>query len=89
MRKPGEEDASEPNPSSDEADLPSETLHERELPSRDSIVSQTRFISPKGRVYTIIKTDQTDLYDEPAEESSEAPDEEGGNEMGRFPILCG
>jgi hypothetical protein len=33
------------------------------LPAEDSIVSEVRFTSPKGNVYRIIKTDETDSYD--------------------------
>ena len=33
------------------------------LPAEDSIVSEVPFISPKGTVYRIIKTAETDSYD--------------------------
>jgi hypothetical protein len=35
------------------------------LPAEDSIIAEVPFISPKGNVYRIIKTDEMDAYDEP------------------------
>jgi hypothetical protein len=35
------------------------------LPRNESRVSEKPFTSPKGRRYRIIKTDETDAYDEP------------------------
>jgi len=41
------------------------------LPSPDSVVSEAIFISPKGRVYRILRTNQTDPYDPPADQAKE------------------
>jgi len=41
------------------------------LPSPDSVVSEAIFISPKGRVYRILRTNQTDPYDPPASQEKE------------------
>jgi hypothetical protein len=41
------------------------------LPSPDSVVSEAIFISPKGRVYRILRTNQTDPYDPPAGQAKE------------------
>jgi hypothetical protein len=41
------------------------------LPSPDSVVSEALFISPKGRVYRILRTNQTDPYDPPAGQAKE------------------
>jgi hypothetical protein len=50
------------------------------LPSADSVVSETTFTSPKGRVYRILRTNQTDPYDEPAGQSGDkATGASGGN----------
>lgn len=35
------------------------------MPAEDSILSEVPFISPKGKVYRIIKTDEMDAYDKP------------------------
>jgi hypothetical protein len=35
------------------------------LPAPESIISKTEFTSPKGTKYRIIKTTETDPYDEP------------------------
>lgn len=37
----------------------------REIPNKASIVSTQTFLSPKGKHYTILQTDQMDPYDEP------------------------
>ena len=39
------------------------------LPSPDSVVSEVIFISPKGRRYRILRTNQTDPYDPPADQT--------------------
>ena len=36
-----------------------------EMPSKSSITSTETFVSPSGRRYTILKTDQIDPYDDP------------------------
>jgi hypothetical protein len=41
------------------------------LPSPDSVVSEAIFISPKGGVYRILRTNQTDPYDPPTSEAKE------------------
>jgi hypothetical protein len=43
------------------ADLPIRTG----MPAQDSIISETTFVSPKGNVYRILKTNEMDDYDEP------------------------
>ncbi len=35
------------------------------MPAPDSIISETTFVSPKGKVYRILKTNEMDAYDEP------------------------
>ena len=35
------------------------------MPAQDSIISETTFVSPKGKVYRILKTNEMDAYDEP------------------------
>jgi hypothetical protein len=35
------------------------------MPSKSSITSTETFVSPSGRRYTILKTDQIDPYDDP------------------------
>jgi hypothetical protein len=52
-----------PNEGSDPAP---KAQRRKRLPSADSIISEKTLTSPKGRVYRIIKTNQTDAYDEPA-----------------------
>jgi hypothetical protein len=44
------------------------------IPSKSTIVSTDTFISPKGRRYTILETDQTDPYDVPADSKKKPPD---------------
>ena len=39
------------------------------LPSPETVVSEAIFISPKGRVYRILRTNQTDPYDPPASQA--------------------
>jgi hypothetical protein len=34
------------------------------MPAHDSIISETTFVSPKGRTYRIIKTNEIDAYDD-------------------------
>ncbi|HEX8000399.1 MAG TPA: hypothetical protein VF528_18600 [Pyrinomonadaceae bacterium] len=34
------------------------------MPAQDSIISETTFVSPKGRTYRIIKTNEIDAYDD-------------------------
>ena len=34
-------------------------------PAPESVISQSTFVSPKGRVYRILRTNQTDPYDPP------------------------
>jgi hypothetical protein len=41
------------------------------LPSPETVVSEAIFISPKGRVYRILRTNQTDPYDPPASQAQE------------------
>jgi hypothetical protein len=36
-----------------------------EIPSKTTIVSTETFMSPKGRRYTILETNQIDPYDDP------------------------
>jgi hypothetical protein len=36
-----------------------------QIPSKSSIVSTDTFVSPKGRRYTILETNQLDPYDNP------------------------
>lgn len=36
------------------------------LPKEDSVVEEKPFVSPKGRRYRILRTDETDPYDKPA-----------------------
>jgi hypothetical protein len=52
----------------------------KRLPSEDSVISEQTFTSPKGRVYRIIRTNQTDAYDNPASESG---DEAGDRTEGK------
>jgi hypothetical protein len=35
------------------------------MPAPDSVISETTFVSPKGNVYRILKTNETDDYDKP------------------------
>ena len=37
----------------------------REIPNKASIISTETFLSPKGKQYTILQTDQMDPYDQP------------------------
>ena len=37
------------------------------LPKEDSVVEEKPFVSPKGRRYRILRTDETDPYDKPAD----------------------
>jgi hypothetical protein len=48
----------------DEAGRPG--ARRKPLPSPETVVSETEITSPKGRVYRVIKTNQTDPYDKPA-----------------------
>ena len=41
------------------------------MPAPDSIISETTLKSPKGNVYRILKTNETDDYDEPVSPKSE------------------
>lgn len=36
-----------------------------DIPNKASIVATDRLVSPKGRRYTILETDQADPYDDP------------------------
>jgi hypothetical protein len=36
------------------------------LPARDSVVGEETLTSPKGNVYRVLKTNETDAYDKPA-----------------------
>jgi hypothetical protein len=38
------------------------------VPSPDTVVAETKLVSPKGRVYRVLRTNQKDPYDEPAGE---------------------
>jgi hypothetical protein len=42
-----------------------ETQQRAGLPAQDSIISETTLRSPKGNVYHILKTNETDDYDKP------------------------
>lgn len=46
--------------------VPTDTRQRVGMPAQDSIISETTLRSPKGNVYRILKTDETDEYDEPA-----------------------
>jgi hypothetical protein len=37
-----------------------------DIPNKASIVATETLVSPKGRRYTILETDQADPYDDPA-----------------------
>jgi hypothetical protein len=57
-------------PEPDEPSGPPEDSTEAEkerpgLPRKESRVSEKPFVSPKGKRYRIIKTDEKDAYDEP------------------------
>jgi hypothetical protein len=62
-------DVSGPEGGSDRSrhDRPGKTL-----PSPDTIVSEAILISPKGRVYRVLRTNQTDAYDPPANQAKES-----------------
>jgi hypothetical protein len=44
------------------------------LPDEATIVSEETFTSPKGRKYRIIRTNQSDVYDAPAEGKAKGRD---------------
>jgi hypothetical protein len=69
-------DAGAPPPES----LPEPAHGGRAVPSPDTVVSETTFTSPKGRVYRIVRTAQTDEYDLPAGTA-----DAGAAEAGRDP----
>jgi hypothetical protein len=35
------------------------------IPSPDSIIARSTFVSPKGKVYKVLRTNQVDPYDRP------------------------
>ena len=47
----------------------------RRPPSPESVISESTFVSPKGRVYRILRTNQTDPYDRPATAPERGPGE--------------
>jgi hypothetical protein len=53
------------------------------VPSPDSVVSEAVFISPKGRVYRILRTSQTDPYDPPAGQVKESASDQAGDKPQR------
>jgi hypothetical protein len=46
-----------------------------DIPNKASIVATDTFVSPKGRRYTILETDQTDPYDVPAGQEKKRRDD--------------
>ncbi len=42
---------------------PSKSQKPKAIPSPESIVTETQFVSPKGKVYRVIRTTQVDSYD--------------------------
>jgi hypothetical protein len=51
---------------------PRKAPRRKPVPSPDTVVSESTLVSPKGRVYRVLRTNQKDPYDEPV---SETPDE--------------
>jgi hypothetical protein len=44
-----------------------------EIPKKSTIVAEKTFVSPKGRRYAILETDQSDPYDEPDPKAKKGP----------------
>lgn len=53
-----------PNKAQHEAAEPAECVYNPGLPDEDTIVEEKSFTSPKGRHYRILRTTQTDPYDD-------------------------
>jgi hypothetical protein len=47
----------------------------RKPPDPETVVSESKFVSPKGRVYRILRTNQTDPYDPPGGAAQGGPGE--------------
>ena len=60
---PGKEDRKGSRKSGENASLSKETRPG--LPDPSSVVAETVFVSPKGRRYRILRTDEKDAYDPP------------------------
>ena len=60
---PGKEDRRGSRKSGENASLSEETRPG--LPDPSSVVAETVFVSPKGRRYRILRTDEKDAYDPP------------------------
>jgi hypothetical protein len=54
----------------------------RKPPAPESVVAESTFVSPKGRVYRILRTNQTDPYDPPGGEHEGSPGGQAGGEAG-------
>jgi hypothetical protein len=82
MRRAEEPGADVPDPEGGPG--PKKPPRRKPVPSPDTVVSETTLTSPKGRVYRVLRTNQTDPYDEPASESEDRPaDETAGKPAGR------
>jgi hypothetical protein len=54
----------------------------RKLPTPETVVSEATVVSPKGRVYRILRTTQTDPYDAPATAPKPSPGGTSGDDAG-------
>jgi hypothetical protein len=50
---------------SDAPSVETEIVIRTGMPAPDSVISETTFVSPKGNVYRILKTNEVDDYDKP------------------------
>jgi hypothetical protein len=50
----------------------------KRLPSQDTILSESTLTSPQGKVYRVLRTNQTDAYDPPLPKSKDRPAQRKG-----------
>jgi hypothetical protein len=68
MPRAKQPDADEPGAKGGSAQ-PRKAPRRKAVPSADTIITETKLTSPKGRVYRVIRTNQKDEYDEPADKT--------------------
>jgi hypothetical protein len=71
MPSADERDAPRPCGADEKREEPGSGGRRPGLPDESTVVSEETFTSPKGRRYRILKTRQTDQYEEPREGSEE------------------